>query len=96
MTGHPITDALRLHMANQQSVMDVMRKTNWPLLREQKEQLLGLIWDDVTLEGNKLDAKQNEAMCGLLNWIDAIQDAAVDVDKIAKEEDVFNLIEENS
>lgn len=51
---------------------DVMLKTDWELLRKQKLKLLSYSieqdeeWDDF------------EAMTGIINWIDFIQDAVVD------------------
>ena len=48
----------------------VMEKTDWPLLAKQKQQvLIERILPD-------LGESEDEAMDGLLNWIDAIQDAA--------------------
>lgn len=51
---------------------DVFRKTDWTLLREQKEYLQAMASDSdrLTAEVEMLD--------GVLHWIDAIQDAAVE------------------
>jgi hypothetical protein len=64
------------------SLMDVMRATNFPFLRAQKKSLLGLLEKEITRE-------ETMSIKGLIEWIDSIQDAAVDVDKIARAEDVY-------
>ena len=53
-------------------INDVLKATNWKLLREQKLQLLGLI------VVNEDDERVVDALDGIINFIDAIQDAAVD------------------
>lgn len=62
-------------------IRDVIKGTNWALLREQKEILVNSPFQSKDLE---------YAVQGLLNWIDAIQDAVVD-QGIATEEEVFGL-----
>lgn len=64
------------------SLMDVMKATNFPFLRAQKKSLLGLLEKEITTE-------ERMSIKGLIEWIDSIQDAAVDVDKIARAEDVY-------
>lgn len=54
------------------TVREALQQTNWPLLRDQKLTLLSAIQD--AEDGS--DKQATERLTGLLNWIDAIQDAA--------------------
>jgi len=59
----------------------VMNATDWPLLRQQKLDLLKVVWE---MDGHALD--------GLVSFLDAIQAAAVG-DGVATETEVFGLQE---
>lgn len=59
--------------------------TDWALLREQKNELVLL-----SVTEHLLSPKQYEALDGILNLIDAIQDYAVDVEGFTEQE-VFNF-----
>lgn len=61
-------------------VVAALQKTDWKLLREQKAQLL-------SMQGQS-SATVEHAIDGLINWIDALQDAAVN-DNIATQLEVF-------
>jgi hypothetical protein len=58
---------------------------DWALLREQKKDLFLL-----SITEHLLSPKQYEALDGILNVIDAVQDYAVNVEGISEQE-VFNL-----
>lgn len=49
------------------TVDQVIDRTDWKLLAAQKQLLLSRIWDT---------PEDDEPLWGLVNWIDAIQDAA--------------------
>ncbi len=71
---------------------ELLEKTDFEQLKDQKMKLLGMIED---YESSPELAKQQTAkeMVGLVNFIDAVQDYAVDV--MGKDEKVvFNLTEE--
>lgn len=51
-------------------IADIMARTNWALLAQQKLALLAVLRED------REDAALEERLEGILNWIDAIQDAA--------------------
>lgn len=61
-------------------VKEVLRKTDWSLLQRQKMELLKQAGDDSIL-------------IGLVNWIDTIQDAAVE-EGIAEEGEVFPQLDD--
>lgn len=52
------------HGPDTDDVFDVARRTDWSEFASQKTRLVGVI-----------DARKDELLEGLLNWIDAIQDA---------------------
>lgn len=54
------------------SVTDALQRTNWSLFRQQKGTLVSLLNSDT------LTPQQTAHLDGLLNWIDAVQDAAAD------------------
>ena len=56
----------------------VIENTDWDLLRKQKLTLI--------------DKSGNNDICGILNFIDALQDALVE-DKIVSEEEMFGKTE---
>lgn len=66
-------------------IIGVIGQTDWALLREQKAQLV---------DGPVGSPDYEEAVAGLLNWIDAIQDAAVDSGMVSEEE-VFGVEVDN-
>ena len=71
---------------------ELLEKTDFEQLKDQKMKLLGMIED---YESSPELAKQQTAkeMVGLVNFIDAVQDYAVDV--MGKDEKVvFNITEE--
>ena len=49
------------------NIEEVFDKTNWHLLRCQKERLMEIL----------SAVKEDEYLTGLLNWIDEVQDAAL-------------------
>ena len=63
------------------AVTEVISQTNWELLRSQKAEVVNLLYDLAAQEreGNAphLTCRLADNLEGLLNWIDAIQDAAV-------------------
>lgn len=52
-------------------IAHAMSQTDWKLLKEQKQCLVQLL-----VEPNRLFPNEQTALQGLLNWIDAVQDAA--------------------
>lgn len=72
-----MTDATVDHPVRQQrdlsaGVLDLFERTDWPLFREQKIALLGVL-RMLDLNGREKDA---EYLAGLLHFIDAVQDCA--------------------
>jgi len=65
------------------NIYDVFAGTDWALLREQK-QWLNAMWMDAP--------KAMTFREGLVNWIDAVQDAAVD-EGVASAAEVFGIEE---
>ena len=65
-------------------VVGVLRDTDWPLLQQQKLQLI-----------ERLDDKEGDFLAGLVSFLDALQDAVVD-EGIATEEEVFGKSEEEN
>jgi hypothetical protein len=51
-------------------INDVMTKTNWTMLRDQKRTLLEVMKADC------IRVNEREDLAGILHWIDALQDAA--------------------
>jgi hypothetical protein len=65
---------------------EVLKKTDWDLFADQKQNLVDIIlYPAVEVHNDKLQ--------GILNWIDSIQDAAVE-DGILTENDIFKLKKE--
>lgn len=54
---------------------DILMKTNWKMLQEQKQYLLRL---NTRLRLSRGESSDIEKIDGLVNWIDAIQDLAAD------------------
>ena len=67
------------------SIKEVLSQTDWELLREQKAQLLN---------APPLSPDYENAIAGIINWIDAIQDAVVD-NGIASFNEVFGVDDED-
>jgi len=59
---------------------EALKNTNWPLLREQKEILFNISLN--------VSEPEEEALDGIVHFLDAIQDAAVE-DGFATEAEVF-------
>ena len=64
---------------------DFFQNTDWDLLREQKDELTNLL-----LTEHLLSPKQYEALAGVINLLDYMQDYAVDVIGL-DEQLVFNF-----
>lgn len=67
---------------------ELLRNTDYGLLRLQKEQLLGLVTSDFS----PINPEQRKAINGIINLIDNIQDCAVDNDIFSESEVFGNLL----
>ena len=82
-TGHDGSPPwLNRDFSRAQRLLEALNNTDWTALRLMKADLIGLVDSPLT---------QNPALIeGLINFLDAIQDAVVD-DQIASEKEVFNF-----